>query len=270
MSDGYALMRSEAGLVVDSHQLVWVEGRDAAKFLQGLISQDVAKLTPDRTSRSFLLSPQGKLKALLWVFGSGDRIGIITQSGMGELVADDLAHYKIRIKASIGSPEKVSQVIGPKAERFGGVSAPLPSLPRVFVWDALPDLPRVSPEEWDTVRIEEGEPLMGVDVDERTIPQESGLVDQAVSFTKGCFLGQELVARIDSRGHVNRHLRTVELDSAVAVPAPVELDGEEGGNLTSVTFSPISGRHLGLAMLRKTMQPGAQVSVGGVPATIKS
>lgn len=270
MSSGYALLRSAAGLVVDSHELVWVEGPDARKFLQGLISQDVESLTPDRAVRSFLLSPQGKLRALLWVFGAGERIGLITESGLGETVAADLAHYKIRIKATIGSPQKVSQVIGPQGDVSAGVSAPLGSLPRVFVWETFSDLPAVTNEDWETVRIEEGEPTMGVDVDERTIPQESGLVEQAVSFTKGCFLGQELVARIDSRGHVNRHLRTVELEEGVGVPAPVELNGEEEGTLTSIAFSPGSARHIGLAMLRKTIQPGAHVSVGGVAATVKS
>jgi folate-binding protein YgfZ len=269
MSDGYELLRSGAGLVIDAHELVWVEGPDARKFLQGLISQDVESLMPQRASRSFLLAPQGKLRALLWVFGSGERIGLITDAGSGELVAHDLARYKIRIKASISSPIKVSQVIGPNAENWGGVSAPLGSVARVFVWDNLPNLPTVSHEDWETVRIEEGEPVMGIDVDERTIPQESGLVDQAVSFTKGCFLGQELVARIDSRGHVNRHLRTVDLEAAVVVPASVELNGEAGGNVTSVTFSPRSGRHLGLAMLRRTFETGARVTVAGVAATIK-
>lgn len=259
---------SQAALVPDTHELVMVEGPDARKFLQGLISQDVHTLQAGRASRSFLLSPQGKLRALLWVFASDDRIGLITEAGQGERVAADLAHYKIRVKVVIARPVPVSQVIGAGSERYGGIFSPLGTLDRAFVWDLLVDLPTLGLDAWERIRIELGEPKMGVDVDERTIPQESGLVEEAVSFTKGCFLGQELVARIDSRGHVNRHLRSLDLEQAVVVPAQVTEGGEEVGQLTSLAGLP-NGGYVGLAMLHRRVAPRAIVEVDNRPARVR-
>ncbi len=97
-----------------------------------------------------------------------------------------------------------------------------------------------APGEYEVARIEAGVPRLGVDIDERTIPQEAMLERDAVSFTKGCFLGQELVCRIDTRGHVNRLLRRVEVD-APEVPTPGDalwVDDRAVGELTSV--APVS------------------------------
>lgn len=268
MSDAHELTKSQAASVLATHELVTVEGTDARGFLQGLISQDVDTLQSERASRSLLLSPQGKLRALLWAFASDDRVGLITEAGHGERVAADLAHYKIRVKAVITGPVPVSQVIGADSERYGGVSAPLRTLERAFVWESLPDLPTLGLDAWELIRIEQGEPKMGVDVDERTIPQESGLVEEAVSFTKGCFLGQELVARIDSRGHVNRHLRGLELEQAVAVPARVTEGGEEVGHLTSLAGLP-NGGYVGLAMLHRRVLPDTLVEVDNRTARVR-
>jgi folate-binding protein YgfZ len=114
-----------------------------------------------------------------------------------------------------------------------------------------------------TVRIEAGEPLMGVDVDEKTIPQETGLTDVAVSFTKGCYLGQELVARIDSRGRVNRHLRGMTLVENVIPPegAVVMAGDVEAGVITSVGESLTMRAPVALGILRREAEPGATVEI---------
>jgi folate-binding protein YgfZ len=114
------------------------------------------------------------------------------------------------------------------------------------------------------IRIEAGEPVMGIDVDEGTIPQETGLVEEAVSFSKGCFLGQELVARLDSRnGRVNRHLRRVRLDRLITVPAAV---ADAGGSITSVAST--AGGAVGLGLLHRRINPGDEIVVDGVAATV--
>ncbi len=125
----------------------------------------------------------------------------------------------------------------------------------------------VDEDQWDVARIEAGEPVMDLDVDERTIPQETGLVTEAVSFAKGCYLGQELVARLDSRqGRVNRNLRRVEIEggpakiSLIRAPAVAELDGEEVGVLTSIAGN--DERVLGLGLLHRRVEPGDQVRIG--------
>jgi folate-binding protein YgfZ len=114
----------------------------------------------------------------------------------------------------------------------------------------------------DAVRIEAGVPTLGAELTERTIPAEiDGLVDKTVSFTKGCYTGQELVARIDSRGNrVPRHLRGVLLSEPVAAGSRLELDGKEVGWLTSVGMSPSLGV-VGLAYVARTVKMPAVVQV---------
>jgi folate-binding protein YgfZ len=253
------------GTVAGTHERLLVEGPGAAGFLQGLVSQDIEALEPGRAARSFLLSPQGKLRALLWLHRRDERIWITTDVGYGARVGDDLRHYKIRVKAEIGGPAPVWQVIGAETP---GVVGPLAGATRVFADEPPPGLPPLDPEVWTALRIEAGEPVMGVDVDERTIPQETGLVPAAVSFEKGCYLGQELVARIDTRGRVNRHLRGLLLEEQVPAPAPVTRQGEEAGVMTSSASSPWMGRWVGLAMLHRSVEPGQAVEVAGVKSLV--
>ncbi|RMG16894.1 MAG: aminomethyl transferase family protein [Planctomycetota bacterium] len=125
---------------------------------------------------------------------------------------------------------------------------------------------RVGPEAVNVVRVEEGVPLYGVDLDAKTLPLEAGLVEKAVSYEKGCYLGQEVVARATHRGRVNRHLRGVVLEAAVEVPAPVRAEGEEKelGRITSAARSPRrGGAPVGMGLLhRKVAAEGTRVRVG--------
>jgi folate-binding protein YgfZ len=130
-----------------------------------------------------------------------------------------------------------------------------------------PALTELTPDEIALHRIRSGEPIMGRDVDDSTIPQETGLVQEAVSFTKGCFLGQELVARIDSRGRVNRHLRRISLpDHVVPSGATVVADGVEVGTVGSVAATTDGSE--ALALLRREVEPGASVLVAGHMGTV--
>jgi folate-binding protein YgfZ len=121
-------------------------------------------------------------------------------------------------------------------------------------------------DTYEVLRIDAGEPLMGVDVSDNTIPQEIGLVGSSISFDKGCFLGQELVARLDSRGgRVNHHLRILRFEG----PAPgaglaVTGDGEEVGTMTS------SAGEIGLGLLRRGVEPGQVVTVGDAQAVVEA
>ncbi|MGH9268483.1 MAG: YgfZ/GcvT domain-containing protein, partial [Acidimicrobiales bacterium] len=114
---------------------------------------------------------------------------------------------------------------------------------------------------FEALRIEAGMPRMGAELDERTMPHETGLVARTVSFTKGCYTGQELVARVDSRGgHAPRHLRGVVMGTGTPVPpvgAVVEVDGREVGRLTSVAESPGLGTAVALALVRREVAPPA-------------
>jgi folate-binding protein YgfZ len=242
-----------------------VEGSDTLRFLNDLLSQELTMVQATIAIRSFLLAPQGKLRALLWVFGSDERIGLIADAGIGNRVADDLTHYKIRIKATIHRPVPVTTVVGSLPP--GAIVASFGETEVGFLTEEL-DARALTSAEWDAIRLEAAEPVMDVDIDEKTIPQETGLVEAAVSFEKGCYLGQELVARIDTRGHVNRRLRRVSLEGPVAVPAEVRVGQDAVGSITSTSYSPTRHTHLGLGLLHRSVSPGDPILVGAVDGVV--
>jgi tRNA-modifying protein YgfZ len=289
VAEEFRALTGDAALVSDAHELVWVEGRDATRFLQGIISQDVEGMAPGSVSRSFLLGPQGKLKALLWVARGEERVGLLVDAGQGLRLVDDLDYYRIRVKATVRLDERpVWEVWGPSSHELTGlargwvdrdgatlVSIPMRGLDRVAVVGEKPPAAPVRAGSLATsaARVVHGEPVFGIDVDESTIPQETGLVPDSVSFSKGCYLGQELVARIDSRGHVNRMLRSLAVTSSVMPPegAPVMSGDKRLGAVTSVSETPTSP--VGLALLRREAEVGDTVTVrwdgGEVPAIVK-
>lgn len=289
---------SEAALVSASHGLVWVEGPDAVDFLDGQLSQDVAAIPEGGTARSFLLEPRGKLQALVWVLRGEHRVGLVTEQDQVEPTAVALEKFRFRVEAGVSTSEvPVHQLWGSGAKQCleaAGLDAPrgwvevagtlVAAAPvageRYFVAGvdaaALLDAGAVALDDrtYTALRIERGEPLMGVDVDHKTIPQETGLAEQAVSFTKGCYLGQELVARIDSRGHVNRVLRGLVAGSAEPPQgAEVTWQDKTVGTLTSVAPSPSLGT-IGLALVRREVEPGSTVQLrwegGSAPAEVRT
>ena len=127
----------------------------------------------------------------------------------------------------------------------------------------------VSEQAAEIVRVERGRPRYGVDVDDNTIPQEAGLNERAVSFTKGCYVGQETVARLYYRGKPNRHLRGLRLSAPAVSDDELRLGERSVGHLSSIALSPRWGP-IALALVRREAEPGSTVSVGehGVSAVV--
>jgi len=263
-------------LVPTRPQLVWFGGADAIRFLNDLISQEIGSIEPGEVKRSFLLTPQGKLDFVLWALRDADRVGLVTEDGRGEELVVRLSRYRIRVDVEIDpSTEDAWLVIGPfdlEGGRWSGDRSSLvadvswPTVPRALVVGEKPDLPALETQEYEALRIEAGEPLMGVDVTDSTIPQETGLVPTSISFDKGCFLGQELVARLDSRGgRVNHHLRILRFEgSAPSSGAKVIREDEEVGEVTS------AARDVALASVKRGVEPGEIVEVRGERAIVES
>ncbi|MCA9109212.1 MAG: folate-binding protein YgfZ [Planctomycetaceae bacterium] len=129
----------------------------------------------------------------------------------------------------------------------------------------------IAPEVFETLRIEAGFPRYGIDITDANIAQEAGRTNQAISFNKGCYLGQEPIARLDALGHVNKQLRTVQIDQG-PVPSPGSIvtlnTGEEAGYITSAALSPSTGIPIALAMLRSTsLSPDIDLTVGTAHVT---
>jgi folate-binding protein YgfZ len=268
----YRAARSEAGQVAGLYELVWFTGADAVSFLESLLSQNIEAQEPGTVRRSFLLGPRGKITALLWVLRDTDRVGLVADAGYGQVVSDTLGRYRIRVKVEIELETRLlTTQVGPEspsvdgwADTDGVLTADLPLAGnRRSLTTAQPDLPEVGRIAWKAVRVEAGEPLMGVDVDESTIPQETGLVPEAVDFNKGCFLGQELVARIDSRGHVNQRLMGVIVTTNVIPPPEAEIvvDDKTVGKLTSPAESLTLRSPVGLSLVRREVEAGTAVTV---------
>jgi tRNA-modifying protein YgfZ len=127
----------------------------------------------------------------------------------------------------------------------------------------------VSEKAAEIVRVERGRPRYGVDLDDSVIPQEAGLNERAVSFTKGCYVGQETIARLHYRGKPNRHLRGLCLSEPTAPGTELRLGERVVGHLGSAVVSPARGP-IGLALVRREAEPGASLSVGDgdAPATV--
>jgi folate-binding protein YgfZ len=122
-------------------------------------------------------------------------------------------------------------------------------------------VPEVSEAAAEVVRVERGRPRYGVDLDDSVIPQEAGLNERAVSFEKGCYVGQETVARLFYRGKPNRHLRGLRLSEPVASGEPLRLGEREVGRVGSTVVSPVHGP-IALALVRREAAPGDSVVVG--------
>jgi folate-binding protein YgfZ len=251
----------ESWIAPESPDLVWFGGADAERFLNDLISQEIGDMQPGESRRSLLLGPQGKLDHILWVVKDEARFGLVTDPGRGEELASTLGRYRIRVDVEI-EPEHspVWLVIG----EGDGFDISWTGAPRHLIIGERPDLPVGSSTDYESLRVAAGEPLMGIDVEQSTIPEEAGLVDVSVDFTKGCYLGQELVARINSRGrNVPRRLRLLDLAAPTAASAPIVLGDKEVGTLTSA--NGVSG----MALIHRDAEPGDTVSVGGVEAVVR-
>jgi folate-binding protein YgfZ len=270
----FVVDRSPRGLVV-------AHGADAATFLQSLVSQDLDPLGDGDHAPTLLLSPQGKLDVAFRILRTGDAWWLDTDADYAPRLLASLTRFRIRVKVDLEDRTATTGLIST-------VGATVPDLPdgvhalttdwagdpgvdllgpldavRAVAAGLDPTVERWSPERFEIFRIERGVPRLGIDIDDATIPQEAFLERDAVSFTKGCFIGQELVCRIDTRGHVNRHLRRVRIPGSATPPpgATVVVDGKERGTLTSVAAVPGEDRAVGLAMVRREVDPPAAVQL---------
>lgn len=274
----YLQIRSEVGSIAGLHRMLRVSGPDAVTFLQGLVSQDLLTMEPGTVKRSFFLQPNGKLASLLWAGVGSDEVLLFCDADVALETERLLARYRIRVKADIELDERpVHELWGPGSFAASGiepdswqrrgdnliVAAGLGVIGRVFVVGEPPAAPAVGTLAITSVRVEAGEPVMGIDVDTSTIPQECGFIDESVSFTKGCYLGQELVARIDTRGHVNRHLMGVLIHNNTVPPDDAELVVGDRivGRLTSPTESLTLRACIGLSLVRREVGHGDSVEV---------
>lgn len=218
-----------------------VVGPDALTYLQSQASQELRPLEVGATTWAFLLQPAGKVEVLARVWRRGDDELILdTDAGFGDAMVARLARFKIRVEAELEALAWSCIAVrgeGAAAVTAGGLSS-WGSGVDLLGPDALPPagVAEGSASDLEAARIEAAWPAMGREiVPGQTIPAETGIVDAAVSFTKGCYPGQELVERMDSRAAAPpRALRVVDVPEGSSAGDPLVVDGVVVGRLTSV------------------------------------
>ena len=272
-------MSDRAAVALD-RDVLRVAGPEAAAYLQGQLSQDVLALAAGASAWSLILQPQGKVDA--WVRVSrvaDDEFVIDVDAGWGEATIARLTRFKLRTKADIDPlPWRCVAVRGPSAQPF---AVPPGSVLAGAEWALIGGFDALGPEPaapagvaiadldaYDVRRIEAGLPRMGAELTDATIPAEAGVVPSSVSFTKGCYTGQELVARIDSRGgNVPRRIVGARLASVVDRGTTVTVTGRDVGTVTSVAAHPHGGA-VALVLLRRDVEVPADAVTDGVATAL--
>ena len=256
---------------------VSVSGADALTYLQGQISQDLRTLGDGESTYSFVLQPTGKIEALIRVARRSEVDFVLdTDHGYGEPLIARLNRFKIRVKVDIVPLAWRCICVRDLDEPLVGA---LPAWGSATAFDLVGDDPAAPPNvrhgsaaELERARVAAGWPAMGAEITDASIPAETGVVSESVNFTKGCYPGQELVERMDSRGsQAPRFVRGLRSSTVVAVGDAVVADRGEVGHITSVAApcnvdgveSTDSADWLALAVIARAVAIGAVVHVGG-------
>ncbi len=289
LDEGCGLLdRSERGKLA-------LTGPAARELLQGQVSNDVEALAPGTGCYAAFLTPKGKMLGDLRVLDTGTELWLDTERRALQELFNQLRRATVGHDAELHKrtlERGLLSLIGPRAREVSGagglheaehanVAAEIGGTPvRLVATDVGVDViceagrtdavraaleaagaSAVPAAAAETLRVEHGRPRYGADLDESVIPQEAGLNERAVSFTKGCYVGQETVARLHYRGRPNRHLRGLRLSGPAATGEPLRLGEKVVGAVGSVAESPRHGT-IALALVRREAEPGSVLAVG--------
>jgi folate-binding protein YgfZ len=229
-----------------------------------MLSNDVAALAPGESCEALLLTPKARVIAPMRVLRRGvDDFLLLTEPELGETVREQLLRMRLAAKAEIELEEHTSTLV------FCGGLEGIPNgdygEPAVEVLDSELE-PTLDADALEAMRIEAGTPRFGKEIDERVLPAEAGLVERAVSLTKGCYPGQEPITRLHRRGHANRGLRVLALqgDELPGPDAELSFGEKVVGRVTSAARA--NGGIVALAYVRVEVPADAVLALGGSEA----
>jgi len=304
VSSEYRSITERCGLLDRSERgKLALTGGGAKEFLQGQVTNDVESLSPGTGCYAALLTPKGKMLGDLRILDTGPELLLDTERIALQELFNMIRRFSIGFDVQLHKrtlERGLLSLIGPEAVAASGASELADAAEHAHLTIKVGDVPvravrtdvgvdllcdsaqtdalravlegagavEVSEAAVECLRIERGRPRYGVDLDDSVIPQEAGLNERAVSFTKGCYVGQETVARLHYRGKPNRHLRGLSLSGPASGGAVVRFGDREVGRLGSVAHSPRFG-WIALALVRREAPPGSKVVVGeGIEATV--
>lgn len=293
-----ATARASALVVSEpERRVVLVTGSERASWLNGVITCDVTQVKPGVAVFGLLLSKVGKIQSDLYVTARGDALALAFAPGTAETARAELERMLVMEDAELVSPSVPLACLtlhGPKAVELAnavavgeGITAaaldrtglggallvvPLTELERLAAELVTRGAVLADDEAWQLLRVERRVGVFGIDYGPTDNPHEAALERLAVSWTKGCYLGQEVVFMQDARGKLKRRLVQLEIDGALpAVGAPItDATGEVVGEVTTASDSALAGRPLALGQVKAPHhEPGVRLAAGGAPAVVR-
>lgn len=299
----YRQLREECGLLDRSERgKLLITGSEAGDYLQGQLTNDVEGLEPGEGCYAALLDRKGRIQADMRVLRTApEEVWVDTERGPLEAARRHLEMYKIGREVEIADlteERAILSLLGPRSAAVAG-TASLPEhaceeasvngveglavgtregidliaaageADRLHEALAAAGAVEVAPEAAEILRVEAGRPRFGAEMGPETMPAEAGIVERAVDFEKGCYIGQEPVARLHYRGRPNRTLRGLELSAPAKPGTALRLGEKEVGRIGSACVSPARGP-IALAVVRREAEPGAELAAGedGVTARV--
>jgi tRNA-modifying protein YgfZ len=234
---------------------VRVSGPDAEDFLDRMLSNDVKALGEGEACAALLLTSKARVIAPLVALRRGrEDFLLLTEAGLGPVLRAALVRARFAANAEIEPEDHESWLVLEDAD--GGIPNPDYGVRAAEVLDRRPEGAPIGPEELERLRLQARTPAWGKEIDDRVLPAEAGLVERAVSLTKGCFPGQEPIARLHHRGHANRGLRLLAVEGA----PPAETEVVHGEKTVGRVTSSVPG--LALAYVRAEVPADAELAVG--------
>ncbi len=250
--------------VVLDRSFLRASGPDAVSYLQSMVSNDVAAMAPGSGVYALLLTPKARIIADLEIFRVGDELVCACAPAVRDEALRTLLRSRFRARVEL-EPAPCALVWGDAVEALASIDTPAGPL------HLLAEAPAGDGDggAWEVARVEAGLPAYGHEFDATTMPAEVGLDGRAVSFSKGCYPGQEPVARLHYRGHANRGLRGLAFGDGPAPAGSEVLAGERVvGRVTTSVTSPRLGA-IALAVLRREVENGARVLAAGREAVVR-
>lgn len=283
MTPGYqALRTSAAWFDISARTRLRLTGTDRIRLLHALATNAIEGLQPGEHAQTYFLTPQGRIVARCRVYVDRDSVLLESEAASRQRLLDYLDQYIIMDDVTVADETDSTVALAvegpaaPRVEVTAGETYPsaLTGLPGYWIEapKAAADelrarlsaagIVRAEAADWEVVRVENRVPVHGKDYGEANIPHETQLLD-VVSFSKGCYVGQEIVERVNSQGQVNRLLTPVEIEvGEVPATAELRLRDRSVGRLTSAVVSPRTGQVVGFAIVRReALATGAELSV---------